>query len=83
MFGSMKPCNQWPFRSDQQKIFMAQSFLLCFPQALFLCTKPLSVVHSIYIPRDGMNENWEFVKHKTNAPYSLWPAGGLRGELVA
>lgn len=70
--GSMKP-----FSSDQQAVFMAQNFLLVFYLDTLSMYKDLECCPLNIYPK----VKWELVKHRTNAPYSLWPAGGLRGGL--
>ena len=67
MVGSLKPCNEWPFRSDQQAVFKAQNFFLVFSPGPLHKYKALECCPFSLHPK----VNCELVKHKTNAPCSL------------
>ena len=68
-----------PFVLDQQAIFTTQNFLLVFYQGTVSMYKDFEFSPFSLPPK----VNCELVQHKTNASYSLWPAGGPRGDLVS
>lgn len=81
MVGFMKPFDQWLFSSKSGGNFHGSEYLssILFSPGAFSMYKALEYYPLNLYPK----VNSELVKDKTNAPNSLSPAGGLRGDLVA